>query len=394
MRWEDERYVRIYTRDTADWLALSFDAQALFALLMRKLDRAGLLPLGKHGKRAVAAVIGHVHLWPRLEPALEELLADGCVRIEGDVLVVPNFIAAQEASMSDKQRKAEQRARDRDKAGRPRDVPSRNVTESHAGSREVTPGHTESQEVTPCRTVPYRAEPEAAAAGAREVESTRLGSEAGGLEAPPSTEATVSEPASPRPPPVRLVEPAREDLPVRRSPVLDLTELDEGAAELRAKLELKLEWKFLVAAHERRHEVRGQLETMVEALGVDRAEALCLGACARRHRLGLQPPKALAWFVPLLEEAARGGNPLPPEAPSPEFDQVQGMHDAEVEARWAPLVARMNPAQRETYEREKARLAAEVRSQGLWTTEEKRQLDQAEAFLFEKWSRKCAAGEA
>ena len=32
MRWEDERYVRVYTRDTPGWLSLSFDAQALLFL--------------------------------------------------------------------------------------------------------------------------------------------------------------------------------------------------------------------------------------------------------------------------------------------------------------------------------------------------------------------------
>ena len=35
MRWEDERYVRIYTRDTPSWMLLSWDAQALFLQLLR-----------------------------------------------------------------------------------------------------------------------------------------------------------------------------------------------------------------------------------------------------------------------------------------------------------------------------------------------------------------------
>lgn len=93
MRWEDERYVRVYTRDTVDWQGLSFDAQALFLLLLRKVDRAGLLDLGKPGNRGVAVAIGHPRDWARLEPALEELLTDGCVRVvdEGRRLVVRGF---------------------------------------------------------------------------------------------------------------------------------------------------------------------------------------------------------------------------------------------------------------------------------------------------------------
>lgn len=163
MNWSDERYVRLYTRDTPDWLALSFDAQALFALLMRKVDRAGVLELGKHGKRAVAIAIGHASAWERLAPALEELLTDGCVSVHGDKLLVRNFIEAQEARQSDRKRQAESRSRRREQlAGQRllvpdvtnRDVESQNVTESHDGSHDVTTGHSESQPVTPYRAVP------------------------------------------------------------------------------------------------------------------------------------------------------------------------------------------------------------------------------------------------
>lgn len=152
MRWEDERYVRLYTRDTADWLALSFEAQGLLALILRKVDRAGLMPLGKQGKKAVAVTIGHGARWKTLAPALEELLADGCIAIRGDTLVVPNFIEAQEAAASDAQRKRESRARARDLMG----AESRNVTESHECPDG---GHNLSQPVTPNCAVPSRAEP-------------------------------------------------------------------------------------------------------------------------------------------------------------------------------------------------------------------------------------------
>lgn len=188
---------------------------------------------------------------------------------------------------------------------------------------------------------------------------------------------------------------AFDDSPPRLAPVFDLVELGPAAAEMRARLELRAEWKFLVAAHDRKVQVRSALEELVEALGVDRAEALCWGALERRRRQGLQPPKTLAFFVPLLEEAQRGGDPLPVEVAGVDIDQVRGQRDLEVEQRWAPLIGAMNPTQREAYEAEKRRLAGEVFAQGLWTTEESRQLDAAEAFLFEKWSRrvKAAGGE-
>ena len=116
MNWSDERYVRVYTRDTPEWLCLSFLGQGLFCLLLRKVDRAGVLPLGKLGKRAVAVAVGFPGDWSRIEPALEELLNDGCVRIEGDLLVVPNFIEAQECKQTDKQRARKHREKTRDLA--------------------------------------------------------------------------------------------------------------------------------------------------------------------------------------------------------------------------------------------------------------------------------------
>lgn len=155
MRWEDERYVRVYTRDTVDWLALSFEAQGLFLLLLRKVDRAGLLVLGKHGKRGVAAAIGHATRADTIVAALEELMTDGCVLFDGQTLVIPNFIEAQECKSSDAQRKRDQRERDRAKVSESK--VSQNVT---ASVTSVTAGHTESQPVTPNLAVPFLAEPE------------------------------------------------------------------------------------------------------------------------------------------------------------------------------------------------------------------------------------------
>jgi len=181
MRWEDERYVRVYTRDTTDWIALGWEAQSLFLLMLRKVDRAGVLELGRSGERGLAALVGMpVDVVQR---ALPILLADGCVAQGGTALVMPNFIKAQEATQTDKARKQAQRERDRARAmaaSRPErpdpppsgpvtgghaeshavtnsDQTSQNVTVSHAPSREVTGGHAESHAVTPCLAVPDHA---------------------------------------------------------------------------------------------------------------------------------------------------------------------------------------------------------------------------------------------
>lgn len=170
MRWQDERYVRVYTRDTAEWVALSWQARAVFLELLRKVDRAGLLPIGRSGIRGLSGLV-HIPV-DVLEPALAELLEDGCVATTDGGLVIPNYLHAQEAKASDRARKAAQRERDRDEASASaRDQMSQPVTARHVKGQEVTQrdqesqdsvlrdqmshsGHTESHGVTPNHAVP------------------------------------------------------------------------------------------------------------------------------------------------------------------------------------------------------------------------------------------------
>lgn len=140
MDWENERYVRVYTRDTIDWVALGWEAQSLFLMLMRKVDRSGVLEVGKHGARGIAGLVGMPA--ELVERALPVLTGDGCVTICDGMLLMPNFIEAQEAKQSDRQRQKECRDKRR-KGAMSHDVtaPSRIVTENHRQSQPVTAGH-------------------------------------------------------------------------------------------------------------------------------------------------------------------------------------------------------------------------------------------------------------
>jgi len=146
MRWEDEQYVRWYKRNTPEWSVMRWTSRGLFGLIMREVDRAGLLELGKIGLKAVAVAVRAP--WDEIEAPLAELLADGCIVHREDlrVLVIPNFVAAQEANASDKARQRASRERARDlaravshgvtvaaQAVTPlRDAPSHGVTGSNA----------------------------------------------------------------------------------------------------------------------------------------------------------------------------------------------------------------------------------------------------------------------
>jgi hypothetical protein len=147
LRWEDERYVRLYTRDTPAWRRLPWQARALLPLLLRVIDRAGILDLGGHGAEGVADLVG---LPPEVvEPGMAGLLKDGIAQVNGETLTVRNFIAAQETRQTDAQRKRDQRERDRLKSLEP-------VTNGHQVSPAVTGGHSVPSLSEPSLTKPFK----------------------------------------------------------------------------------------------------------------------------------------------------------------------------------------------------------------------------------------------
>ncbi len=166
LRWEDERYVRLYTRDTIGWKMLPWQARCVLPLLMRVLDRAGLIDLGEYGTEGLAAILDLPE--EVVEPGLGALLKRGTLRMSGSFLLMPNFLEAQEAKASDAQRQRESRGRARDLAKAVEagvlvpaipDNQSRIVTDGHESGQEVTGGHAESRVVTPSCAVPSRAVP-------------------------------------------------------------------------------------------------------------------------------------------------------------------------------------------------------------------------------------------
>lgn len=130
MRWQDADYVKLYTYDSPEWLALPLSSRCFFWELMRKCDRAGIIRLGKQGVASLAAAVrGSLD---EVTAALQPLIEDGCAVLKDDQLVIPNFVAAQNARCSDAARKRLERQRDRDLA-------LADVQSSHAASRDVTP---------------------------------------------------------------------------------------------------------------------------------------------------------------------------------------------------------------------------------------------------------------
>ncbi len=155
--YSNERWVRVYTRDTTTWKLLTWQARAVLLMILRKVDRAGVLDVGDDGIAGLAAVVEVPE--DVVADALAQLERRGVVVRTGSAYVLPAFLAAQEAPASDKQRQAEARATRRARvmsAGRvvtARDDASRNVTGGSRNvtepSRGVTDGHAASRGVTP-----------------------------------------------------------------------------------------------------------------------------------------------------------------------------------------------------------------------------------------------------
>ena len=150
MRWDDERFVKLYTRDTLTWKRLGWEGRAIFPQLLRKVDRAGILVVDDLEPAIALAVILDA---PEevTRAAWDKMLPAGVVefRPERREILIPNFLAAQDAIQSDKARQAKHRelARSGESVTK-RDIGSQNVTNSHAVSRGVTDGHAMSRAVT------------------------------------------------------------------------------------------------------------------------------------------------------------------------------------------------------------------------------------------------------
>ena len=147
MDWSDEPYVRLYTRDTTNWRRFGWEGQAVLSLLLRKVDRAGVLDLSElEPWEAVALAIGMPE--EIVQTGVARLLKLGTLAVRGDQLVIPNHLAAQTSTKSDKLRQKESRERRAMGSDAPvtkRDDESRAVT---APSRELEPGHAPSHPVT------------------------------------------------------------------------------------------------------------------------------------------------------------------------------------------------------------------------------------------------------
>jgi hypothetical protein len=190
-----------------------------------------------------------------------------------------------------------------------------------------------------------------------------------------------------------------DDIPRKPLVVHDETEraselgLGKPAAAVLARLERRFEHRFIPAAPDRRATVRATWDRAVETRGAEVVEATCAAICQRRVDRRLALPNSIAFFAGTptrpgpLDELLAGGTPEPAPLPAGSAAGPLDPRDEIRAQRWAPLLEAMTPAQLEAFGEEKRRQRDGVLALGLWTSEESRKLDQAEDWLFERWSR-------
>jgi len=112
VNWSDERYVRLYTRDTVTWKRWGWETRAVLGLLLRKVDRSGVLDTGAHDKAEAFALLLEIPVDVAAR-AIAEMTSSGTLVESDGGFLLPTFIEAQEAPQSDAARQRESRERRR-----------------------------------------------------------------------------------------------------------------------------------------------------------------------------------------------------------------------------------------------------------------------------------------
>lgn len=170
MNYEDEDYVRFYTRDTVSWIGLGWEGQCVLSLMLHgKFDRSGVFDCDGHDPSHAVTLVTRVPA-EIAAAGLARLLESGTWVLRDGRIVWPKFVEAQTCRRSDKARQRESREKRRsDALGTSGDIPSQPVTKP---PQPVTPGDEKSQPVTPSRAEQSRAEIPLPLSGGDDTETT------------------------------------------------------------------------------------------------------------------------------------------------------------------------------------------------------------------------------
>ncbi len=145
MDWDNEPWVKLYTRDTGDRLEAGWEANAVFDSMLRKCSRSGIID-ARSARGLSASLRIPADVVERAVVILQEL---NMVQVTEMGYLLPSFLKAQEARTSNAQRQRDFREKERANA---LSKPSKKVSASIQGRNDtlliVTRGNAESRAVT------------------------------------------------------------------------------------------------------------------------------------------------------------------------------------------------------------------------------------------------------
>ncbi len=110
MEWNDEHYVKLFTRNTLTWKSWTWEARTVFLMLLRRVNMAGFLETGDLDPvEAIALQIDvPAHI---VEIGLKQLLKSKTCELLDQAVLISKFVDAQETPKSPQQAKRDHRER-------------------------------------------------------------------------------------------------------------------------------------------------------------------------------------------------------------------------------------------------------------------------------------------
>lgn len=156
MRWESEKWRKLYRRTGGSWLRLPLLARGLGSELLKYAEDDGRIPVmadESTGDAICRLTSAHKSEWKAVANLAQKLLDDGYLVREPDAILIRNFVPAQRrSSNAERQARYRERHRNREEEGQEDDVPDGDVaslvTVTSNGSRYAQVTSELSNEVT------------------------------------------------------------------------------------------------------------------------------------------------------------------------------------------------------------------------------------------------------
>lgn len=148
MKWGAERWVKLYTKDTATWRRWRWEGQCVFMQLLRKVDYDGRVDLDGMEPWEVVSVLSDGMPEDVCRRGLDALVRTKTLVVTDAHIELQNFREAQDAKATGAERQRRHRERKKSQEVTEHELDKADVTNGDAALRGVTQRHPELRAVT------------------------------------------------------------------------------------------------------------------------------------------------------------------------------------------------------------------------------------------------------